>query len=65
MPDSTDAPRTGRMSVAALLSDKQAEWRLETLAGGSALETSELTTADINRPGLALAGYFGVFLRER
>uniref|UniRef100_A0A7C4GF44 HPr kinase/phosphorylase n=1 Tax=candidate division WOR-3 bacterium TaxID=2052148 RepID=A0A7C4GF44_UNCW3 len=64
MPDSA-TPRPGRMSVAALLADKQDEWQLETLAGAAALETSELTTADINRPGMALAGYFGVFLRER
>lgn len=65
MPEPAAPPRPGRMSVATLLAEKQEEWRLESLAGAAGLETNELTTPDINRPGMALTGYFGVFLRER
>ncbi|MEO0074466.1 MAG: HPr(Ser) kinase/phosphatase [candidate division WOR-3 bacterium] len=53
------------ISVGTLLADRGQEWRLEPLAGTAGLDERLITTADINRPGLALAGYTGVFLRER
>ncbi len=56
---------SGRLSIATLLHEKQEEWGLELLAGRSGLENNQLVTSDINRPGMALAGYTGVFLAER
>lgn len=53
------------ISVGTLLTDRGQEWHLEPLAGTAGLDTRMITTPDINRPGLALAGYTGVFLRER
>ena len=54
-----------KVSVAALLSEKKEEWGLRALAGRSQIEQRQLSTPDINRPGMALAGYTGVFLTER
>ncbi|MCR4424417.1 MAG: HPr(Ser) kinase/phosphatase [candidate division WOR-3 bacterium] len=54
-----------QITVGTLLEEKKADWQLELLAGSNGLETSFVTTSDINRPGMALAGYTGVFLRER
>lgn len=56
-------PKT--ITVGTLFEEKKAEWQLELIAGASGLETHYVTTVDINRPGMALAGYTGVFLRER
>jgi HPr kinase/phosphorylase len=53
------------VSVGTLLADRGQEWRLDPLAGTAGLESRAIVTPDINRPGLALAGYTGVFLRER
>jgi len=53
------------MTVADLLGEKQEEWGLEVAAGKEGLAANVVTTGDINRPGMALAGYTGVFLRER
>jgi HPr kinase/phosphorylase len=54
-----------QITVGTLLEEKKADWQLELLAGSNGLETNFITTSDINRPGMALAGYTGVFLRER
>ena len=52
-------------TVAAFVGEKQEEWGLKVAAGKKGLAASVVTTGDINRPGMALAGYTGVFLRER
>ncbi len=54
-----------KMTVAALFSEKQEEWGLRPLAGIAQMEHRAVVTGDINRPGMALAGYTGVFLAER
>jgi len=54
-----------QITVGTLLAEKQEEWHLEPLAGKAGLDSRLVVTSDINRPGLALAGYTGVFLRER
>jgi HPr kinase/phosphorylase len=53
------------MTVAALVEEKREEWGLKVAAGSQGLAANPVTTGDINRPGMALAGYTGVFLRER
>ncbi len=53
------------LSVETLYTDKKSEWQLEVLAGATGMAQRSITTADINRPGLALAGYTGYFLAER
>jgi len=53
------------LTVAALVGEKREEWGLRLHAGRRGLAANAVTTSDINRPGLALAGYTGVFLRER
>ena len=52
-------------TVSALVSEKREEWGLKVAAGKEGLTPNAVTTGDINRPGMALAGYTGVFLRER
>jgi HPr kinase/phosphorylase len=53
------------MTVADLLGEKREEWGLKVAAGKEGLAANVVATGDINRPGMALAGYTGVFLRER
>ena len=53
------------LTVAALAGEKREEWGLKVRAGKQGLAANLVTTSDINRPGMALAGYTGVFLRER
>lgn len=48
-----------------MVSEKRDEWRLEPVAGEQGLEKHYIVTPDINRPGMALAGWTGVFLKER
>lgn len=54
-----------KITVGTLFEEKRADWLLELLAGEQGLEASFISTPDINRPGMALAGYTGVFLPER
>lgn len=54
-----------KITVGTLFEEKRADWQLELLAGEQGLEASFISTSDINRPGMALAGYTGVFLSER
>jgi len=56
---------SGKITVGNLLSEKEKEWDLQLAAGGQGLDNHFIVTSDINRPGMALAGYTGVFLRER
>jgi HPr kinase/phosphorylase len=53
------------MTVGDLAAEKREEWGLKVAAGKQGLATNIVATGDINRPGMALAGYTGVFLRER
>jgi HPr kinase/phosphorylase len=53
------------LTVAALAGEKREEWGLKVQAGKKGLATNLIATSDINRPGMALAGYTAVFLRER
>lgn len=52
------------LPLGSLLSEKGREFELEPLTGELGLDR-EVTVADINRPGLAFAGYTGYFLSER
>ncbi len=58
-------PEPKSITVAVLVGEKREEWGLRVHAGKKGLATSAVVTGDINRPGMALAGYTGVFLRER
>lgn len=51
--------------VKTLYEEKKREFKLEILAGEEFLEKHFITTYDIFRPGLALAGYTDYFLGER
>jgi len=53
------------MTVADLLAEKREEWGLKVVSGEQGLAATAVSTGDINRPGMALAGYTKVFLRER
>ncbi|MGB9742789.1 MAG: HPr(Ser) kinase/phosphatase [candidate division WOR-3 bacterium] len=59
------APLPKQITVGTLLQEKRDEWQLELIAGEAGLETHYIITSDINRPGLALARFTGVFLPER
>ncbi len=52
------------VTVKEFLKEKQSQMKLELLAGTVALE-KKITVFDVNRPGLALAGYFEYFAFER
>ena len=54
-----------KITVGTLLAEKQEEWNLELLGGKSGLDKRMVVSSDINRPGMALVGFTGVFLRER
>ncbi|UCD18759.1 MAG: hypothetical protein JSU64_04860, partial [candidate division WOR-3 bacterium] len=53
------------LSVKTLYEEKKADLSLEIVTGEEYLADREITTYDIFRPGLALAGYTGYFLRDR
>lgn len=52
------------VSIQRLYQDRQAELELEVLADSGGMERL-ITISDVNRPGLALAGYTEYFLWER
>ncbi|MEO0069800.1 MAG: HPr(Ser) kinase/phosphatase [candidate division WOR-3 bacterium] len=54
-----------KITVGTLFEEKKEEWQLELIAGKGGLENHYVVTSDINRPGMALARFTGVFLRER
>lgn len=51
--------------VRTLYEEKKDDLKLELMAGADGLNNRKLITADINRPGLALAGYTEKFLADR
>lgn len=55
---------TKKIKVSELYQEKKDELNLE-LISPHGLEEREIVTPDINRPGLALAGYTEIFLSER
>jgi HPr kinase/phosphorylase len=59
------ASRPKTTTVQALFEEKQQEWDLRVHSGQSGMATHVVVTGDINRPGMALAGYTGIFLKER
>ena len=50
------------ITVEILFKDKKEEFSLEIVAGEKFLRDKRISTYDIFRPGLALAGYTGRFL---
>ena len=57
-------PSIQNLTVQQVLNAKAQEWSLELVAGGGGLQR-EIATAELNRPGLALAGYYEVFSADR
>lgn len=55
---------TRPLTVTELLEKRGRQWNLQVMAGSDGLE-SIISTAELNRPALALAGYFEVFSAER
>jgi HPr kinase/phosphorylase len=53
------------INLKTLYEEKKDELSLEIITGKEHLEQREITTYDIFRPGLALAGYTGYFLSDR
>ncbi len=53
------------MTVEILHREKQKDFTLEIIGGREHLGKRKLTTGDVFRPGLALAGYTGYFLNDR
>lgn len=53
------------ISVKTFFEEKKEDLRLELLAGKDGLEKRKIVTPDINRPGMALVGFTGIFLAER
>lgn len=53
------------INLKTLYEEKKDELALEIITGKEHLEQREITTYDIFRPGLALAGYTGYFLSDR
>lgn len=52
------------VTIKEFLAEKQQQMKLEILTGENGLE-KKITVFDVNRPGLALAGYFKYFAYER
>jgi HPr kinase/phosphorylase len=53
------------LTVEKLYKEKKDEFSLEVIGGEEYLKDSKISTYDVFRPGLALAGYTGYFLSER
>lgn len=53
-----------KITVGELFEARKDEWDMEILAGHEGLDR-EIATFELNRPGLALAGYVGVFSSDR
>lgn len=64
MADQIDHDQGRPISVRELLESKGNEWGLELISGEAGLDR-EIATFELNRPGLALAGYYDVFSTER
>lgn len=55
---------TKPISVRRILDKRGAEWKLELLTSDAGLDNT-FSTSELNRPGLALTGYFEVFSADR
>jgi HPr kinase/phosphorylase len=53
------------ITAKTLYEEKKEDFQFEIITGGEYLERRKITSCDIFRPGLALAGYTGYFLSER
>ena len=60
-PSATELPPA---TVREMYETKKEDWNLELIAGESGLDR-EITTFELNRPGLALAGYYDIFSIKR
>ncbi|MGB9720089.1 MAG: HPr(Ser) kinase/phosphatase [bacterium] len=54
-----------KITAFTLYEEKKKEFSFKIMAGEKYLKQREITSSDIFRPGLALAGYTGYFLSER
>lgn len=54
-----------KITVLTLYEEKKDDFSFEVISGEKYLKQREITSCDIFRPGLALAGYTGYFLSER
>jgi len=54
-----------RLSADTLFKEKKEDFSLEVIWGADYLSKRDITTGDVFRPGLALAGYMGYFLSDR
>lgn len=54
-----------RLSVAELFEDRREELKLGVIAGKQGMEKSFISSIDIHRPGLALAGFLSEFPADR
>ncbi|MGB3340019.1 MAG: HPr(Ser) kinase/phosphatase [bacterium] len=54
-----------KLTVEKLYKEKKDEFSLEIIVGEEYLKDRKISTYDVYRPGLALAGYTGYFLSER
>src|SRR5436190_20844459 len=52
------------ITVREMFESKRHDWDMELIAGEAGLER-KISTSEISRPGLALAGYYDVFSVER
>ncbi len=57
--------KTNSISVYTLYKEKKKDFSLQIITGEKFLQQRAITSCDIFRPGLALAGYTGYFLHER
>lgn len=55
---------TNPISVRRMLEKKGGEWKLELLTNDAGLDNT-FSTSELNRPGLALTGYYDVFSADR
>jgi len=65
MANHNNPARKKTITIETLYNEKKKEFKLELLAGKSGLGLKQIVTSDINRPGLALAGFIKKFLAER
>jgi len=55
---------TKPISIRHILEKREAEWKLELLTSDTGLDNT-FSTSELNRPGLALTGYYDVFSADR
>jgi HPr kinase/phosphorylase len=65
MANHNNPTREKTITIETLFVEKKKDFKLELLAGKAGLGIKQIVTSDINRPGLALAGFVKKFLAER